>query len=123
MDDSGVLGLVALLAIGGGALVVGTGIYLYASDYVLTADVTDKECHGPSSGLLNTVSVKTRAFGIDRTVAGIGFDQCQIVGEGDYVEYHIRTKRTTLYDADGSCLYDTETGAFCGQGAPAGLLS
>jgi hypothetical protein len=114
MDDAAALGLVAgiLIALAVGA--VGTGVYLYATDYMLTADVQDKACGGPIvPDVQNVVAIKTRMLGIDHEVKGIPDQQCLLLNEGDYVEYHIRTKHTTLYRSNGACVYDTEAGTAC----------
>lgn len=116
MDDSGALGIlstIVLVAILGAA---GTGAVLYATDYALTADVQDKQC-GAS---LNVISVKTRFLGIDHDVVGVPQHECGIIQVGDEVQYHIRTKHTTVY-RDGECFYDSVTGPGCGSG-PLALL-
>ncbi len=111
MDDSGAVGLLATIAIVAIVGVVGTGAALYATDYALTADVEDKQC-GVS---LNVISVKTRFLGIDHDVVGVPQHECGIIQVGDEVEYHIRTKHTTVY-RNGDCFYDSETGPGCGSG-------
>ena len=115
MDDSalvGVIAIVALVLVGG---TVATGGYLYATDYTLKADVQDKLCLGPlapDDG--NTVSVKTRLLGLGHDVTGIPDQQCQLLSEGNYVEYRIRSRHTTLYEKEGGkCIYDTVTGILC----------
>lgn len=115
MDDAALVGtlvVIGLVLVGGA---VGTGAYLYATDYVLKADVQDKLCLGPvapDDG--NVVSVKTRVLGLDHDVKGIPDQQCQLLSEGNYVEYHVRTKHTTLYEREGGkCIYDSLTGIFC----------
>ena len=114
MDSHGALGLLASIAILAGVGAVGTGVYLYATDYMLAADVKDAACGGPLvPDLKNVVAVKTRTFGIDHEVNGIPDQQCLLLSEGDYVEYHIRSKHTTLYRSNGACVYDTETGTAC----------
>ena len=111
MDDAGLVGVLVSVAV---VLVVGVGgtaAYLYATDYTLKADVEGKQC-GP---LENVVSIHTRAFGIDHDVKDIPDQECSLLQPGDYVEYRIRSQRTTLY-RDGDCLYDSLTGPHCGQG-------
>lgn len=115
MDDSalvGVLVTVALCLVGAAA---GTAGYLYATDYVLKADVKDTLCLGPlQPDDANVVSVKTRAFGLGHDVKGIPDDECRLLAKGNFVEYHIRTKHTTLYEREGGkCIYDSLTGVLC----------
>lgn len=116
MDDSGAIGLLATIALVAVVGVVGTGAVLYATDYALRADVQDKECNAS----LNIISVKTRLFGIDHDVEGVPQHECGLIQVGDEVEYHIRTKHTTVY-RDGECFYDSVTGPGCGSG-PLALL-
>jgi hypothetical protein len=101
--------LVAVLLVGA----AGTGAYLYATDYTLKADVLGKSCKGSAPDDQNVVDIKTRQFGIEHAVAGIPDRECTLLQKGDYVEYRIRSERTTLYNSDGRCLYDTETGVGC----------
>lgn len=117
MDDSGLLGILAGLAIVAAVGVVGTGVYLYAVDYKMTADVQDKEC---GLGSLNVISVRTRILSIDHDVQGVPEHECGIIRIGDEVQYQIRTKHTTIY-RNGDCFYDSITGPGCGKG-PVSLL-
>lgn len=111
----GILGAVVAVAVLGGVATVG---YLYATDYAMEADVQEKQCQGPAvDDLLNVVSVKTRLFGLDHDVAGVPDPQCTLLQPGDRVVYHVRSKHTTLYDSEGRCRYDSETGVFCGDAA------
>jgi hypothetical protein len=110
----GVLGIVVAVALVGVAGVGGTAAYLYVTDYGLKADVTATDC------LTQTVSVKTRAFGIDHDVHQVPEDQCNLLDPGDHVVYHIRSKHTVLYRGGEVC-YDSETGPNMGC-APASLL-
>lgn len=119
MDDHALVGILAGVA---GLLVagtLGTGGYLYASDYALQADVRATHCSVPS------ITVKTDALGIEHDVTGITVDECTKLLPGDHAVYHVRTKHTTIYRG-GSCFYDSETGPLCGQAgpsaAPLGLL-
>ncbi|HUR24910.1 MAG TPA: hypothetical protein VM327_02720 [Candidatus Thermoplasmatota archaeon] len=112
MDGSGLLGLLAAVAILGVVGVVGVGVYLYTTDYAMRADVQDKQC-GLGAG--NVVSVHTRVLGIDHDVVGVPQHECTIIRVGDEVEYHLRTKHTTIY-RDGSCFYDSQSGPACGRG-------
>ena len=115
MDDAALVGVlvVAALVVFGG--IVGTGAYLYATDYVLKADVQDTLCLGPlQPDDANVVSVKTRVLGLDHDVKGIPDQQCQLLSEGNYVEYHVRSRHTTLYEEEGGrCIYDSLTGVLC----------
>ena len=111
MDDSGALGVIVGIVVAIAFAGAGVGAALYATDYSLTADVQDKQC-----GLsLNIISVKTRWFGIDHDVEGVPQHECGIVQVGDEVQYHLRSKHTTIY-RNGECFYDSETGPTCGAG-------
>jgi hypothetical protein len=93
---SGVFLLLFLLAVAGSAL--------WATDYTVKADVQETRCDA------SEVTVRTRQFGVEHTVLDVPLTQCLLLEPGDYVEYRIRTQRTTLYDADGECIYDSSTG-------------
>jgi hypothetical protein len=119
-DDAALLGILGALV---GVLVagsLGTAGYLYATDYGLKADVEQQHCSIP------TVTVKTEMFGLHHDVGGITVDQCANLLPGDRVVYHVRTKHTTIYNAQGVCIYDTQTGYGCGAATtptpPGGLL-
>lgn len=70
------------------------------------------------------VKVHTRLFGIDHTVQDVPVQQCNALEPGNFVQYRVRSQRTTLYDREGGqCLYDSETGLYCGErGAMGGGL-
>lgn len=105
--------LLAVLVAG----VLVTGIVLYAVDYRIDATVQETRCD------LLQVTVKTKQFGIEHTVRDVPADQCGVLEPGDFVQYRIRSQRTTLYDEEGGrCLYDSETGPYCGQRGGGGIL-
>lgn len=85
-------------------LVAVAGAALWASDYAVTADVEQTRCD------ISQVVVRTRQFGLEHTVQDVPLTQCLLLEPGDYVQYRIRTQRTTLYDATGDCVYDSVTG-------------
>lgn len=85
-------------------LVAVAGAALWATDYAIQADVEAKRCD------LSQVTVRARQIGIEHTVEDVPLAQCLLVEPGDFVEYRIRTQRTTLYDATGACVYDSATG-------------
>lgn len=112
-DDHALIGMLGALV---GVLVagtLGTGGYLYASDYGFKADVEAQHCSIPA------VTVKTELFGLQHDIGGITVDQCANLLPGDRVVYHVRTKHTTIYNAQGVCMYDTETGYGCGAAVAA----
>ena len=108
----GLLGIITGIAI---LLVVGTvgvGAYLYFDDYRVEATVQETRC---AEG---EVDVKTKLFGIEHTVADVPLQQCGMLERGNFVEYRVRSERTTLYDVEGGqCIYDSLTGPFCGGSA------
>lgn len=115
-DDRALLGAVAAVCIVALVGVLGTATYLYATDHELTADVTATRCGGLGvPDIENVVSIRTRFVAIDHDVTGIPDRECLLLGEGDYVEYHVRSKHTTLYRSNGACVYDSETGTACGR--------
>jgi hypothetical protein len=80
----------------------------YATDAPVDATVTDKSC-----GQANTVTVVTKIGGITHTVEVDG-QQCFIIQKGNFVQYHIRSERTLIYEKEGgSCLWDTKSGPGC----------
>jgi hypothetical protein len=85
-------------------LVAVAGAALWATDYEVTADVEDTRCD------LGEVTVRTRQLGVRHTVQEVPPTQCLLVEPGDFVQYRIRSQRTTLYDATGDCVYDSATG-------------
>lgn len=87
------------------AVVAGIGFVLYLADYKVEANVQETHCqHGE-------VHVKTKQFGIEHTVKDIPMHECVLLKPGSFVEYRIRTQRTTLYVSEGGdCVYDSATG-------------
>jgi hypothetical protein len=121
------MSLVALgLRIGLGlvvALVAGAGI-AYSTDYGLEATVVGKDCGSsggngggqvlpladPEAQAAPSVTVKTKIGGLRHT-QGLAPQYCQAVQQGNFVIYHIRSGRTTLYETDGGrCIYDSGSG-------------
>ena len=99
--------LIAVLAIAVVG-VGGTAAYLYASDYKADASVQD-DCSG------GAVPVKTKLLGLEYTVRNVPAHECVLLHKGNFVEYRIRSKHTTLYEVEGGrCIYDTLTGPGCG---------
>jgi hypothetical protein len=90
---------------------VGTGVYLYATDYKIQATVQETDCAA------GEVVVETKLFSITHTVKDVPFAECSQLAPGSFVEYYLRSQRTTLYASEGGpCIYDTKTGVRCGQG-------
>lgn len=110
------MGLLGILLTVAGLLVVGiggTGAYLYATDYKVDATVTGKDCAA------GEVDVKTKLFGLEHTVADVPMQQCALLEKGNFVEYRIKSERTTLWDVEGGrCIYDSRTGPGCGGSTP-----
>jgi hypothetical protein len=96
-----VIGVVILLVV----VVIAAGAFAYATDYGVEATVQEKECSlNPS-----TVTVKTKMGGLVETV-DVARQECGIIEVGNFVIYHIRSGRTTIYNAEGGqCVYDTQT--------------
>jgi hypothetical protein len=90
-------------------LVVVVGGFAYATDYKLEATVIDKDC---SPSVLE-VNVKTKVGGIKHAVK-VTQDKCGIIEESNFVEYYLRSERTTIYHNEGgTCIYDTKSGPGC----------
>jgi hypothetical protein len=100
-----ILGLVLLVLV----LVVATGVFLYATDYPVKAEVVEKECQ-PVPPDPPSVTVKTRLGRLSETVP-VTATECLVIQAGNFVEYHIRSERTIIYERDpslgGRCVYDT----------------
>lgn len=94
---SAVVGIfVLLLAIGGIA---------YAADYGVEATVVDKNC------VANEIVINPKYVGQDVTVPDIPPQQCSVIQKGNYLKYHVRSERTSIWASEGgSCVYDTEHG-------------
>jgi hypothetical protein len=100
-----IIGIAVLLVV----LLVVLAVSAYASDYAVDATVQETKCSlkppmvAVDAGLFGTRDVEVTA------------DQCGILRKDNYVVYHIRSKHTTIYEAKGGrCLYDSETGLYCG---------
>ncbi len=95
------------------AVAVAAGGYLYATDYAMEATVKEKSCAFPITlpDAQNQVAVRTKVFSIDHTVTDVSDAVCGILRPGNFVEYHIRSGRTVLYESEGGdCLWDSESG-------------
>lgn len=86
---------------------VATGVFLYATDYAVEAEVTGKNCNGTTT----TVTVETRVGGLTETIP-VSRTECLVIRPGNFVHYHIRSERTIIYEKDpavgGRCVYDTD---------------
>ncbi len=119
MDEEAV-GLIAWIVIGIVGLVAAIGVaggVMYANDTTVGATVTQTQCS------VGDVSIETKfpVPGITHTVQQVPFEQCNLLDPGkSFVEYRIKSGRTTLYEDDSKerCLYDSETGIYCGEARP-----
>lgn len=107
LGSSGLLGL-GLLA----------GVGLYTADYAVEADVVERRCVSPSALPLSTqaseIDVRTRLFGIEKTIP-VRPDECLLIPDRAFVVYHLRSKHTLVYKSEGGvCLYDSEAPRGCG---------
>lgn len=85
-------------------LVAAAGFVLYLQDYKLEAHVQDTRCER------SEVEIKTKQFGIVHTVTEVPLNECLVLQVGSFVEYRIRSQRTTLYLSEGGdCVYDSQT--------------
>ncbi len=120
MDDEAI-GLVAWIFIGVGGLIGAlalTGGVLYANDYGLEATVVGGTCasYNPTGVLTSppaerTITVQTKMFGIEYTMTEVPTEQCAAIGKDNFVKYHLKSERTSLWEKEGgTCLYDSEYG-------------
>lgn len=109
----GIAGILALLVVGGAILFGGAVAYLYAKDQGFGAHVTGKSCKGPlASDSANRVDLRTTFLSIDRSVYDVPDGPCALIGEGNFVEHHIRSRHTIIYESEGGdCIYDSQRGA------------
>jgi hypothetical protein len=108
----GVLGILALLVVAGAALFGGAVAYMYATDQGFGAHVTGKSCRGPlASDSANRVDLRTTFLSIDRSVYNVPDTPCSLIREGNFVEHHIRSRHTIIYESEGGdCIYDSKRG-------------
>lgn len=79
----------------------------YAMDMKVEATVVDKSCSPFGE---STVTVRAKVLGVTHT-APVDTQVCAALQENNFVEYHLRSGRTSLYETEGGrCLYDTEHG-------------
>ncbi len=115
----GLIGKIVGLAVALVLLVLVVGTAMYASDYGAEANVTGKDCNANPP----TVDVKTKLFGVKRTV-DVERQQCFIIEQGNFVVFRIRSAHTTIYEFEGGkCIYDTKTGPACGTQSLSGFVS
>lgn len=94
-------------------LAVVFGVFFYATDQPVDATVQDKRCMPGDA----QVTVKTKLFGVTRQVP-LENTECAIINVGNFVEYHIRSGHTIVYETEGGkCVYDSVQGPGCGQAA------
>lgn len=118
--DEQAIGLILwiIIAVGGLVAILGaTAGILYANDFAIEATVIDKECAGAGgifgngSAGSNSVTVQTRLFGIEHTLADIPNDQCLLIQEDNFVRYRVQSERTSIWESEGgSCIWDTANG-------------
>lgn len=107
--------LVVRVALGLLVALVAGGAIVYATDYGLEAEVVAKDCGATTPGgafplAAPSVTVKTKLGGLRHT-QGLPAQQCAVVQVGNFVVYHIRSGRTSLYESEGgACIYDSEGG-------------
>jgi hypothetical protein len=108
---------IAALRIGLG-LIVALGAVVgivYATDYGVQATVRSTQCGTPgflgSGAGTGAVTIQTKIAGLRHTQA-VPNDQCLLISPGNFVVYHIRSGRTSLYKSEGgTCIYDSVGGA------------
>lgn len=94
---------IALLAV---FAVAGWGIWFVASDQPIDATVEERDCAAVPTGESHVV-VKTKSFGFKHT-APVTFEQCRALPDHAFVQYHVRSGRTLIYEFEGgACIIDT----------------
>ncbi|MEA3191404.1 MAG: hypothetical protein QOD77_1986 [Thermoplasmata archaeon] len=79
----------------------------YAIDMKVQASVVDKSCNPLGE---STVTVRAKVLGVTHT-APVDTEVCATLQPDNFVEYRLRSGRTSLYEAEGGrCLFDTEHG-------------
>ncbi|MCA1819797.1 MAG: hypothetical protein ABR562_06785 [Thermoplasmatota archaeon] len=102
--------LVVLAVVTVVGLLLAAAAIAYFADYAVEAKVTEKQCRGSVLGG-NSVTVQTKLFGVSYTLSGLPDHECQLVNSGNFVTYHLRSSRTSLYQSEGGpCIYDSENG-------------
>lgn len=96
-----IIGLAILLVV----VVVVLAVGAYAVDYGVEATVTDTNC-GASPP---SVEVRTKLLGTAHQVP-VSPNQCLAIQRGNFVVYHVRSERATIYEREGGrCIYDSVT--------------
>jgi hypothetical protein len=68
------------------------------------ATVTQTDC------ARGQVQVTTKLFALEHAVTDIPAQQCLLLNPGNFVEYHLRTEHTRVFEFEGgNCLYDSVT--------------
>ena len=99
-----VLGLALLVAL----LVAAAGV-AYAMDMPVEATVVRKSSPCLFDG--NSVTVQTKLLGIEHTATGLPREPCLAANSGNFVKYHLRSGRTSLWVREGGpCIYDSVDG-------------
>lgn len=109
----GVLKLVLLVLVGALAVAAIVAGGAFVSDAKVQATVVDKQCPTPTpfGSATGQVTVRTKLFGIRYTVTDIASAQCALVQSNNFVEYHLRSQRTSLWQREGgSCIWDSVHG-------------
>lgn len=89
-------------------VVVGGGGFLYITDYQLDATVTGTDCAHQS------IDVQTKQLNIKHTMTDVPTQQCAALHPGNFVQYHVRTKHTVVFNVEGGkCIYDSLDPARC----------
>lgn len=115
-DDGGQRRAIVAVIVGLAFLIIALAVVggiIYVTDTPVQATVVDKECSNPIlGGGMDSVTVQTKLFGIRHTLTDIRNDQCLLVQEDNFVEYRIRSERTSIWkDEGGLCIWDTLYGA------------
>lgn len=101
----GLISLVIRIAVALVVLLAAVGGIAYATDYGVEATVVKKDCAA------GTLTVQAKLVPIQYTAKDIPFQTCAVVQNDNFVTYHVRTQRTSLYESEGGpCLYDTVGG-------------
>lgn len=104
-------GIVSIALVG--ATVVGVAWYF---DYGIQANVVDHHCNAPvgfaaDSGT-SVVTIKTKLLNIQHDVTGLDNSQCLQIQDGNFIIYHLKSGRTSIYQSEnGPCIYDSVGGA------------
>lgn len=97
-----------IFAILGGLIFVAAAVI--GGLFIFDAPVGGTIAHKKDCASEGLVAVETDFFGLKADV-DVGIARCTSIQVGNYVEYHLRSGETSIYESKGgACIYNTENG-------------